>query len=461
MFDVGLRVDNSTSPFTRHLPVFNWYYPFEFASTRVPSFLTALENIEWPLVRRRAAYFHIPFCDTVCTFCPFTKGRYTTDTAVEEYLRALVKEVQLKQPYVGKLNVESIAVGGGTPSILTPSQIAVLGDCIHTYLDTSSVSEFVVEVEVKSVTREKLLAFRQIGVNRISFGVQTFSQPLRHAFHLDAEISQIVRVTELANELFPYTNIDMIYGTAGQQIEDVIKDADSAIQLSTTTIDFYMLNNLAAQMKMHRGLSNQGVQPLTATQRLEQRRRLAQHMTSRGYARISGYSYALKRGTAEQVIQTSPKFLYHDILYGHHDDAVVGYGAAALSRVPGYNFYNVFARQDYGSSILDRGILPSTAYRVGDCMEKGVVSFPYRGVLVKSKIPWASVPDETLDALDQLVRAGLVIENPTTFALTEAGWLFYVNLMYFLMPSNAKLWLSEEIATRIARGHQCETTELL
>ena len=77
--------------------------------------------------------------------------------------------------------------------------------------------------------------------------------------------------------------------------------------------------------------------------------------------------------------------------------------------------------------MLDRGTLPSVAYRVGECTEKGIVTFPYRGVLVKSNILWRSVPRDTLDALDQLVRARLVAEHPDTFEVTETGWLFYVN----------------------------------
>jgi coproporphyrinogen III oxidase-like Fe-S oxidoreductase len=460
MFDVGLRTDNGNSPFARQLPVFNWYYPFEFETARVPTFMSALEAVDWSLARRRAVYFHIPFCETVCTFCPFTKGSYTAESAVEDYVHALVREVQLKQPYVGKLKLDSIFIGGGTPSILTPSQIVALGECLHTYFDTGNVVEFSVEVEIKSVTRDKLAAFRKVGVNRVSFGVQTFSQLYRHAFNLDAEISQIARVAEWANELFAYTNIDMIYGIGGQQIEDVLADADSAIQLDSTTIDFYTLNNLAAQMKMHRALNAQGFHCATAAQRSEQRRRLAEHMLSRNYARINGYSFSRRRGATDKLIQTSPTFLYHDILYGYHDDALLGYGASALTRVPGYNFSNVYSRQKYGSCILGSDTLPSVAYRVGECAEKGLVTFPYRGALEKSKIPWASLARETLDALDQLVHCGLVSENFDRFVLTEVGWLFYVNLMYFLMPNDSKLWLSGEIERRIAAGRECESVEL-
>ena len=459
MFDVGLRTDTNSFPFARHIPVSNWPYPFDIDTSPHRSSLSALEEIDWPSVGRRAAYFHVPFCDTICTFCPFIKGHYRGGSVVEDYLRAMLRELQLKRPYVGKLKVDSIFIGGGSPSILTASQIARLGEGIHTHFDNSNLKEFAVEIEVKSVTREKLMAFKEIGVNRISFGVQTFSRTYRKVFHLDAELTQILCVAEWANELFPYTNIDMIYGIAGQQVEDVVEDALNAAQLGTTTIDFYVLNNLAAQKKMHSTLNDLGLQPSTAAHRIEQRKRIAHQMLSSGYARINGYSYALRQGSTEQLIQSSPCFLYHDILYGYHDDTVVGYGASAFTLVPGYNLYNVFGRQEYSSAVLSRNTLPSIVHHVGERSEKGIVTFPYRGGLAKSRIPWGTVPQETVDALDQLVNAGLVVENPTTFDLSEAGWLYYVNLMYFLMPTDSKLWLSEEIAARIKAGRECENME--
>lgn len=133
--------------------------------------------------------------------------------------------------------------------------------------------------------------------------------------------------------------------------------------------------------------------------------------------------------------------------------------ACSPGRVPGYNFY-VGGRQKYVYTVVHDGILPSIAYRVGKRAEKGVVSFPYRGVLVKSRVPWLFVSHETIHALQQLINADLVVENPNTFEVTEEGWLFYVNLMYFLMPNDAKRWLCSEIAARIAAGRECENTEL-
>lgn len=461
MFDVALRPAGEGPPFGRQLPVFNWFYPFDVERDREPQALAALAAQDWSAVTRRAAYLHVPFCETICSFCPFTRGRFQGDAILARYLRALTREMQLKRPYLGRLAVDSIFIGGGTPSVLLPQQIEELGEAIHLYLDTRAVQEFAVEVEVKSVTREKLLAMRRIGVNRLSVGAQTFSEAHRRAFHLDATVEQVRRVVGWANEIFPYTNVDMIYGIAGQDASDVIADAETVVSLATTTVDFYPLNNVAAQARMHDALREEGFARLSAVQRMAQRRLIADFMLGQQYARINGYSYARKGRPSSGIIQHSPRFLYHDILYGHHDDGVIGYGASAITQLPGLNLYNDAARADYAKVLLERDTLPSVAYRVSDGGGKGVVTFPYRGVLLKERVPWESVPRETRRALEQLVQSGLAEEHADRYQVTELGWLYYVNMMYFLMPVPGKQWISERIALRLAEGHECENTELL
>ncbi len=211
---------------------------------------------------------------------------------------------------------------------------------------------------------------------------------------------------------------------------------------------------------MHRFLGVQGFGRLNAIQRLEQRQQIALHMISRDYSKISGYSYARRNGQTRGALQLSPRFLYHDILYGYHDDAVLGYGAAAVTQLPGFNFFNTGDRRNYVSRVFAGNTLPLAAYQTDRSPEKGVVTFPYRGFLEKSRTPWGLVPRETLEALDQLVDAGLVSENSSAYEVTETGWLFYVNLMYFLMPSAGRQWISDRISSRMAAGHQCEDTRL-
>jgi coproporphyrinogen III oxidase-like Fe-S oxidoreductase len=459
MFDLRLVQQDGLFSFNRQLPFFNWYYPFDVDQDRLTIPLLPFLKFEKLEIKRCAAYVHIPFCETVCSFCPFTRGKYRIEQEIQDYVDAIIREIKFKHSLIGRAKVDVIFVGGGTPSVLNSEQIEVLGRTLHTFLDTSDLAEFTFELEVKSVTREKLEAMRRIGVNRVSFGAQTFSARHRRLFSLDATVGQIHCAAEIANEFFEYTNVDMIYGMAGQSAEELRVDITEALCLRTTTIDFYPLNNLAAQVRMHRLAQKMELQPLPAAQRLQYRRDIDEYLRGRGYSPINGYGYARIDRSKSATIQHLPKFQYHDIVYGYHDDAVLGYGSSALTQLPGYNVYNHASRTDYISRVRD-GALHWEAFRIGDCYEKGVVTFPYRGILEKSRISLDILPPETYAAFQETMDAGLVREEDGIYRLTEHGWLVYVNLMYYLMPAKGKTWISNRIVARMAAGHECEHTAL-
>ena len=114
--------------------------------------------------------------------------------------------MELKRELIGEPRVDAIFVGGGTPSMLNPRQIESLGESIARNFDLHALKEFTFEVEVKSISGDGLHAMRDIGVNRVSFGAQTFSEKYRRLFSLDATCAQIEAAAELLNGFFPYTN---------------------------------------------------------------------------------------------------------------------------------------------------------------------------------------------------------------------------------------------------------------
>jgi len=459
MFDLKLISGAGQSGFNRQLPFFNWYYPFDEDHDILPNpALPWWATQDYP-IRRRAVYLHVPFCDTVCSFCPFTRGQYQGTQVIQDYVDALLAELEMKKHFVGRCPVDVIFVGGGTPSVLSPEQIETIGDALRAHFDTSKLVEFSFELEVKTVTRAKLEAMQRIGVNRVSFGAQTFSPLQREVFALDATVQQVRDVAAMTTELFAYTNMDMIYGMAGQRLEDLYHDLHEALSLGTTTVDFYPLNNLAAQVRMLRKIKEAGLENLSATTRVQYRSELDRCLRQSEYSRINGYSYSRSQGSPGATIQHRPKFQYHDIVYGCHDEAVLGYGASALSQLPGYNLYNCADRAEYVARAR-AGSFTWRAFGLGDRREKDIVNFPYRGELNKSGIRWEDIPVETIAALHELVDAGFIIDTGHAYELTTRGWLFYVNLMYHLMPQKGKQWISNRIAARQALGHHCEETIL-
>src|SRR5206468_10839179 len=116
----------------------------------------------------------------------------TGDEQIETYVKALIREIRLKGKYAwaGARPVRTIFFGGGTPSTLTPGQIRRIGRALHDNFDLTMIDGFVFEFEVKSVTEEKCAAMREIGVNKVRFGLQTFNPVYRELFNITATLEQ-------------------------------------------------------------------------------------------------------------------------------------------------------------------------------------------------------------------------------------------------------------------------------
>ncbi len=441
--------------FDRQLPTYNWLYPFDFDEQKIADPSAALEQLA-PDIGRRALYIHIPFCETICSFCPFVRGEYSSEDELDQYVRALIKEIEIKHRYQGirAAPIECIYFGGGTPSVLRVEHFYQLGEALHRYFDLSQLKEFTMECEVKSVTLEKLKAWQDIGVTRTSFGVQTFHPKYRELFHLTASVDQIRRVAGWVNERFESTNVDMIHSIGGQTLDELLQDADDVNELQTTTVDYYTLNNGVAQPRMHRAFAEHNLQPLSAHTRLSYRMYLNEYLRSRGY--VPNNSYSFTRSTAQPgsprvVIQRDPLFLYQDITYGYDDDCIDAYGSGGRGYFGQFTTCNIDNRGQYIARLLsDKPQNWFTAYRCLEGANKGVVYFPYRGVLEKRRVDWTTVEAEVRATLDEAVKNGLAVEKEDCYELTDTGWLYAVNFMYLLMPASHQSVLSESIARREA-----------
>ena len=184
-------------------------------------------------------YLHIPFCSSRCSYCDFATGLYQTELA-ERYVRALVAEIQASR-YSGEL-VDTIYFGGGTPSLLAPAQLERIISSIYERFAVDPAAEVTLEINPGSVTDEKLRAFRSLGVNRASFGAQTFD---------DAELAKLGRshssadtvktFSSLRNAGFDNVSFDLIAGLPGQTLAGWQRNINQALDLNPEHLSFYLL----------------------------------------------------------------------------------------------------------------------------------------------------------------------------------------------------------------------------
>ena len=184
-------------------------------------------------------YVHIPFCSSRCSYCDFATGLYQREIA-DRYVQALITEIK-SSPSQGD-HTNTIYFGGGTPSLLTPSQLDRILATLHDHFPIDSEAEITLEINPGSVNEEKLSAFRSLGINRASFGAQTFD---------DKELAKLGRSHSAAETLktfadlrragFDNVSFDLIAGLPGQTLEGWQRNIKQALDLRPEHLSFYLL----------------------------------------------------------------------------------------------------------------------------------------------------------------------------------------------------------------------------
>ena len=227
----------------RQVPFESFTYPFfDFNYVVDPSLLAqAFFSVADPSPHGQTGlYVHIPFCDTICDFCPYFKS-VSTAARVSEYLDAVIREAQLRgaSARCQSLTVNAIYVGGGTPSVLEVEEIKKLITGIRANFHIAPDAEVTFEFEPKSISLVKLQALRELGFTRVSFGVQTFDPKLRSFVNLTATLRQIEQAIEWSVSLFDATNFDLMVGFPGQLEESALRDVEFAARSGIASVSIY------------------------------------------------------------------------------------------------------------------------------------------------------------------------------------------------------------------------------
>lgn len=198
-----------------------------------------VESVTQRQQQPHAAYFHVPFCAHRCGYCDFTliSGR---DDLVGDYLRSLELEMERAKIPRGAM-LKTLFLGGGTPTHPAPEQMRRLFQIIGQFFRWTSATEFSVEANPLDLTEEKINLLADVGVNRISLGVQSFSPDALRVLERDHQPADIAEVMSRLSSRFKNISLDLIFGVPGQSLEDWRDTLHSAIRLNPTHISTYGL----------------------------------------------------------------------------------------------------------------------------------------------------------------------------------------------------------------------------
>ncbi len=186
-------------------------------------------------------YVHLPWCERKCPYCDFNS--HEADTVPESaYIDSLLMDLRMQSPWVGGREVQTLFIGGGTPSLFSASGISRLLRGIGDTVSLAKGLEITMEANPGSAEAEKFAGFRAAGVNRISLGVQSFTDPQLQTLGRVHDAEQACAAVEMVRTAgFTNYNIDLMHGLPGQTAADAARDLEQALRFDPPHLSWYQL----------------------------------------------------------------------------------------------------------------------------------------------------------------------------------------------------------------------------
>ncbi|WP_171334830.1 radical SAM family heme chaperone HemW [Anoxybacillus sp. EFIL] len=292
----------------------------------------------------QAAYIHIPFCTHICHYCDFNKV-FLHQQPVDAYIDALIIEMERTFERVPTSQLQTVFIGGGTPTSVTTKQLDRLLRAIHRIVSLASDVEFTVEANPDEVSDEQLYVLKQWGVNRLSFGVQTFDRELLQRIGRTHTKETAIETIERARKLgFHNINIDLMYGLPTQTIDHLKETLRVTFSLPIQHVSAYSL--IIEPKTVFYNLMKRQTLPLPSQEEeAYMYEMIMEQMEQHGYKQYELSNYAQKGFDSR-----------HNMTYWNNDD-YYGFGAGAHSYMNGIRHVNAGPIKKY-IQLIEHGQLP-------------------------------------------------------------------------------------------------------
>lgn len=283
-------------------------------------------------------YIHIPFCSKICSYCDFCKMFYNKKF-VSDYLEALDREIY--DVYRGE-ELETIYIGGGTPSSLDISELKKLFSTLE-MLDRSNSCEFTIECNIENTDEEKIKLFSEVGINRISFGVESFNKKNLSLLERDSSYEKVVELVKLCRKYgINNINVDLMYALPDEDVEVLRKDLEMIFSLDVEHISTYSLI-----IEYHTKLSINGIKNISEDLDSEMYDVICNEMKNHGYSHYEISNFC-KNGYESR----------HNLCYWNNK-SYYGFGLGASGYIDNRRYSNTRSLNEYidGNIILEEDYL--------------------------------------------------------------------------------------------------------
>ena len=378
-------------------------------------------------------YIHLPFCESMCTFCGCNK-RITKNHEVENpYIQAILKEWTLYCDVLSERpNIKEIHLGGGTPTFFSSENLAMLINGIFAKADKAPDYEFSFEGHPNNTTREQLQQLYDLGFRRVSFGVQDYSEKVQKAIHRIQPFLNVAKVTLWSREI-GYTSIghDIIFGLPFQEKEDVIDTIEKTKSLQPDRLAFYSYAHVPwIKGNGQRGFNDEDIPKDDKKRELYETGK--QLLYENDYHEIGMDHFAL---TSDSLFQSFEVGKLHRNFMGYSSSKtqlMIGLGVSSISD-SWYSFaQNVKTIEEY-YQLLDTNTIP--VFRGHLLTEEDLIIRRHiLNLMCQFETSWDNPKNyfneipEIVIQLKEMEKDGLVNFIPEGIQVTEAGKPFVRNI---------------------------------
>ncbi|MCD6207627.1 MAG: coproporphyrinogen III oxidase family protein [Methanosarcinales archaeon] len=377
-------------------------------------------------------YVHIPFCDSLCNFCCFYRVLLEENRA-ESYLNTLKTEIMRYSDteYIRSSSFGSVYIGGGTPTSLETEQLAELLTLLRERFHILSDAEITVETTTHNAKREKLEALYENGVNRLSFGVQTFNDATREVLTLKDTSSDAISVIRSAQDIgFDNIDIDLMYNLPGQGMDDWKRDLQCTAELgleSISTNPLFVARGTAFAREIEKGRIS-GIS--------DDRTEIDMYLLAIRELESAGY----QQQNLVHFMLPEKEHAYAKMRFGQCD--CLALGASAWGFLGGYLYGNARGIARYTESVIAGA---ESEYPVSRCARLSKDEMMRRYIIGSlhsisidrdefTRLFGVELTDVFRERIKGLLERGLIVSDDSTIMLTDAGKVWCTNVAEEFCP---------------------------
>jgi oxygen-independent coproporphyrinogen-3 oxidase len=382
-------------------------------------------------------YLHLPFCQSICYYCACNKIITRDRTRSARYVDYLEREIELQAQLLGDArDVAQMHWGGGTPTFLSDEEMARVFAAVRRNFRLDDAGEYSIEIDPRTLRAGTLELLRELGFNRLSFGVQDFDPEVQRAVHRIQDERQTSDAIAQARRLgFGSINVDLIYGLPKQHVIGFHRTLARIIECAPDRIALYSYAHLPTVFKPQRRIHEADLPG--ADDRVELLALAIRQLTAAGYLYI-GMDHFARPDNELAAAQREGRLQRNFQGYSSHGQSdLLGFGISAIGQLASTYSQNVKTLDEYYER-LERGVLPiarGIELTADDLARRAVIQslmchfeLPLQSFETAYSIDFEKYFHQELTELQAFVDAGLLRRDPQSLTVSQLGRFFIRNI---------------------------------